>query len=108
MKIWNWGPTTIWHNMTCAQNYFQKSLHPTVYYAHSNLTEALMPCSHVCGVPIIQRYFSGDPEAPANRSGWWRHHPGAVVRQPVGHGTPNAVASAAIHWGRTGGHKSPP
>ena len=30
-SFWNWGPTTIWHNMTCGQNCFQKSLHPTVY-----------------------------------------------------------------------------
>ena len=32
MKFWNWGPTTIWHNMTFGQNCFQKSLHPTVYF----------------------------------------------------------------------------
>ena len=31
MKFWNWGPTTIWHNMTCGQNCFQKSLHPIIY-----------------------------------------------------------------------------
>ena len=32
MKFWNWGPTTIWHNMTCGQNCFQKSLHPSIQY----------------------------------------------------------------------------
>ena len=31
MKFWNWGPTTIWHNLTCGQNCFQKSLHPNSY-----------------------------------------------------------------------------
>ena len=31
MKFWNWGPTTIWHNMTCGQNCFQKSLHPNIH-----------------------------------------------------------------------------
>ena len=33
MKFWNWGPTTIWHNMTCGQNCFQKSLHPNAQHS---------------------------------------------------------------------------
>ena len=32
MNFWNWGPTTIWHNMTCGRNCFQKSLHPNIQY----------------------------------------------------------------------------
>ena len=32
MKFWNWGPTTIWHNLGCVAFYFSKSLHPTVQY----------------------------------------------------------------------------
>ena len=29
VKFWIWGPRTVYYNMTFAQNYFQKSLHPT-------------------------------------------------------------------------------
>ena len=29
MKFWNWGPTTIWHNIECVAFYFSKSLRPT-------------------------------------------------------------------------------
>ena len=32
MVFWNWGPTTIWHNLGCVAFYFSKSLHPTVQY----------------------------------------------------------------------------
>ena len=28
--FWNWGPTTIWPNLTSVQFFPQKSLHPTV------------------------------------------------------------------------------
>ena len=30
MKFWNWGPTTIWHNIECVAFYFSKSLYPNV------------------------------------------------------------------------------
>ena len=29
MTFWNWGPTTIWHNVESVE-FFSKSLHPTV------------------------------------------------------------------------------
>ena len=29
VKFWIWGPRTVYYNMTCAQQFFQKSLHPT-------------------------------------------------------------------------------
>ena len=30
MKFWNWGPTTIWHNIQCVAFFLlSKSLHPS-------------------------------------------------------------------------------
>ena len=33
--FWNWGPTTIWHNLARAQFCFQISFHPTVQVYHA-------------------------------------------------------------------------
>ena len=33
MQLWNWGPTTIWHNIECVTFNFFKSSHPTVQAA---------------------------------------------------------------------------
>ena len=33
MKFWNWGPTTIWHDIECVAFYFSKSLHPNLQYS---------------------------------------------------------------------------
>ena len=37
VKFWIWGPRTVYYNMTCAQIFFQKSLHPNVqaYYSYA-------------------------------------------------------------------------
>ena len=61
MKFWNWGPTTIWHNMmTCDQNCFQKSLHPSVHCPlpkpHYTLSTAHCPLHSVhCSLSIACR-----------------------------------------------------
>ena len=31
MIFWNWGPTTIWHNLASDQFFLKKSLHPCNY-----------------------------------------------------------------------------
>ena len=36
MKFWNWGPTTIWHNIQCVA-FSSKSLHPTVFASPPDL-----------------------------------------------------------------------
>ena len=36
VKIWIWGPGTVNYNMTYAQAFFQKSLHPIIHgHAHT-------------------------------------------------------------------------
>ena len=34
MKFYNWGPTTIWHNIECVALDLSKSLHPTEHCHH--------------------------------------------------------------------------
>ena len=41
MKFWNWGPTTIWHNIENVAFYFSKSLHPTRLLLLNSFGEAV-------------------------------------------------------------------
>ena len=38
VNFWNWGPITVDYNKTCAQNFFQKSLHPLEHTCTSSFT----------------------------------------------------------------------
>ena len=45
VKFWICGPRTVNYNMTCAQHFFQKSLHPTVRAFNHNFASPLSDCS---------------------------------------------------------------
>ena len=53
MKVWNWGPITVWRNLPCARFFlFQKSLHPSVAklndFFHSTPKMHLIYIGQIC------------------------------------------------------------
>ena len=71
MKFWNWGPITIWHNMTFGQNCFQKSLHPNLHVVGKRVGPATATAAAApMGNPTVAVYSTWSTW-PAPSGTWW-------------------------------------